>query len=258
MIDCGLYNMDCFNGFPLIDDKSINMILCDMPYGTTQNRWDSVLPLDKLWGQYERIIKDDGAIVLFSQQPFTSVLACSNLKLFKYEWIWEKTMATGFLNCNHAPLKSHENILVFGKASTSPSKSLHMIYNPQMGTGKPISATRSGRGSENYGKQKPTYYSSDGTRYPRDVVIFRYDKEKLHPTQKPVALCEYLIRTYTNEGDLVLDNCAGSGSTLISAYNTKRRFIGFEKDEEIYKMAQDRLEKHGVISGEVMNSIGML
>ena len=249
MIDYGLYSMDCFDGFTLIDDKSIDMILCDMPYGTTKNRWDSVLPLDKLWEQYERIIKDDGAIVLFSQQPFTSVLVQSNLKLFKYEWIWEKTMATGFLNCNYAPLKCHENILVFGKAATSPTKSLHMVYNPQMGIGKPISETKSGHGSKNYGKQKPTYYSSNGSRYPRDVVTFRHDKEKLHPTQKPVALCEYLIRTYTNEGDLVLDNCAGSGSTLIAAHNTQRRFIGFEKDVEICNMAIERLEKHGVSNG---------
>lgn len=163
MIEDGFYRMDCFEGMAQIDDKSIDMILCDMPYGTTKNRWDSVLPLNELWEQYERIIKDDGAIVLFSQQPFTSVLVQSNLKLFKYEWIWEKTTATGFLNCNYAPLKCHENILVFGKAATSPVKSLHMVYNPQMGTGKPISKTRSGRGSENYGKQKPTYYSSDGT-----------------------------------------------------------------------------------------------
>ena len=249
MIDCGLYNMDCFEGFPLIDDKSIDMILCDMPYGTTRNRWDSVLPLDKLWEQYERIIKDDGAIVLFSQQPFTSILACSNLKMFKYEWVWEKTTATGFLNCNYAPLKCHENILVFGKASTSPSKSLHMVYNPQMGTGKPISITRSGHGSSNYGKQKISYYNSNGQRYPRDVITFRHDKERIHSTQKPITLCEYLIRTYTNEGDLVLDNCAGSGSTLIAAHNTNRRFIGFEKDEEIYKIAIERLRKYGVNDG---------
>lgn len=233
-----LYQGDCLKIMKNIEDKSIDMILCDLPYGTTQNKWDSIIPLDKLWSQYNRIIKDNGAIVLFAQTPFDKVLGVSNLEMLRYEWIWEKTTATGHLNAKKMPMKAHENILVFYKKLPT--------YNPQKTTGHtPVHAyTKYQDDGSNYGKTKIGISGGGSTeRYPRSIQVFKTDKQKcaLHPTQKPVALCEYLIKTYTNEGDLVLDNCMGSGSTGVACMNTNRKFIGIELEKEYFDIAEERI-----------------
>ena len=242
MSKINLINDNCFNYFPQISDKSIDMILCDLPYGTTKNSWDSQIDLQKLWSEYERIIKDNGAILLFAQSPFDKFLGCSNLKLFRYEWIWQKTNATGHLNANRMPMKAHENILVFYKKLPK--------YYPQMTHGheRKISKIEHRLGcnkSDNYGAYNFVGYDSTD-RYPRDVITFASDKqiECLHPTQKPVALLEYLIKTYTDKGDIVLDNCMGSGSTAIACLDLDRNFIGIEINEEYYQIASSRLNQH--------------
>ena len=230
-----LINDDCLNAIKDIPDNSIDMILCDLPYGTTRNKWDSVIPLDELWKQYERIIKDNGVICLFAQSPFDKVLGCSNLKLFRYEWIWQKDNGTGFLNAKKMPLKIHENILVFYKKLPT--------YNPQMRTGFKPYKCKQGRHSTNYGLYEQGHITeSNGERYPIDIIEFKKDSG-LHPTQKPVALLEYLIKTYTNENDIVLDNCMGSGSTGVACINTNRNFIGIELDEKYFKIAKDRIKE---------------
>ena len=226
---------DCLELMKDIPDKSIDMILCDLPYGTTRNKWDSVIPLNKLWEQYERIIKDNGAIVLFSQMPFSAELVHSNLKLFKYEWIWQKDNGTGFLNAKKMPLKIHENILVFYKKLP--------LYNPRMRTGFKPYKCKQGRHSTNYGAYEQGHITeSNGERYPIDIIEFKKDSG-LHPTQKPVALLEYLIKTYTNEGDTVLDNCMGSGSTGVACVNTNRNFIGYELNEKYFEIAEKRINE---------------
>lgn len=233
MID--LRQGDCLELMKDIPDKSIDMILCDLPYGTTRNKWDCAIPLDKLWEQYERIIKDTGAIVLFSQTPFTQILGVSNIKLLKYEWIWEKDNGTGFLNAKKMPLKIHENILVFYKKLPT--------YNPQMRTGfKPYTCKQgSGSSNWNYNENFGGYVTeNNGERYPIDIIEFKKDSG-LHPTQKPVALLEYLIKTYTNEKETVLDNCMGSGSTGVACLNTNRNFIGIELDENYFNIAKERI-----------------
>lgn len=236
------YRGDCLDLMLDISDKSIDMILADLPYGTTNCKWDSVIDLPKLWKQYERIIKDNGAIVLFAQTPFDKVLGSSNLDMLRYEWIWEKTQATGHLNSKRMPMKSHENILVFYK---------HLpTYNPQKTTGhKPINSytkyVKTQNNTEIYGKVKKEISGGGETdRYPRSVITFSSDKQtsKLHSTQKPIALIEYLIKTYTNENDLVLDNTAGSGTTGLGAKNLKRNYIMMEKDPEIYQVCCDRVK----------------
>lgn len=229
---------DCLELMKDIPDKSVDMILCDLPYGTTKNKWDSIIPLDKLWKQYERIIKDNGALVLFSQMPFSAQLVCSNLKLFRYEWIWEKDNGTGFLNAKKMPLKIHENIEIFYKKQPT--------YNPQMRKGFKPYSQMSGRGSSNYGEQVRVTTINEGDRYPIDVIEFKRDKTKIHPTQKPVALLEYLIKTYTNEGDVVLDNCMGSGSTGVASVNTNRNFIGIELDDKYFNIAKERINKERI------------
>ena len=226
---------DCLELMREIPDKSIDMILCDLPYGTTRNKWDSVIPLNKLWKQYERIIKDNGAIVLFSQMPFSAELVHSNLKLFKYEWIWQKDNGTGFLNAKKMPLKIHENILVFYKKLP--------LYNPQMRTGFKPYKCKQGRHSTNYGAYEQGHITeSNGERYPIDIIKFKKDSG-LHPTQKPVELLEYLIKTYTNENEMVLDNCMGSGSTGVACVNTNRNFIGYELDEKYFEIAEKRINE---------------
>ena len=247
--DFKLFNGNCLEIMRDIPDKSIDMILCDLPYGKTRNKWDSIISLDKLWEQYNRIIKDNGAIALFAQTPFDKVLGVSNLKMLKYEWIWEKEQGTGFLNAKKMPLKNHENILIFYKKPP--------IYNPQMKKGKPYTLERN-TFSVNYGKQVDMVRTENtGERYPLTILKFKRDKEKLHPTQKPVALLEYLIKTYTNEGELVLDNCMGSGSTAIACLNTNRKFIGIELDENYYNIAFNRifniLHETNNIKGENLN-----
>lgn len=228
-LKCG----DCLELMKNIPNKSIDMILCDLPYGTTQNKWDTVIPLNDLWNQYKRIIKDNGAIVLFSQPPFDKILACSNLKMFRYEWIWQKENSTGFLNAKKMPLKIHENILVFYKKLPT--------YNPQMRLGFKPYRCKQGRHTTNYGDYKRGHLTeSNGERYPIDIINFQREVS-LHPTQKPVALLEYLIKTYTNESETVLDNCMGSGSTGVACVNTNRNFIGFELDENYFDIAKTRI-----------------
>lgn len=226
---------DCLELMKDIPDESIDMILCDLPYGTTKNKWDSVIPLNKLWKSYERIIKDNGAIVLFSQMPFSAELVHSNLKLFKYEWIWQKDNGTGFLNAKKMPLKIHENILVFYKKLP--------LYNPQMRTGFKPYKCKQGRHSTNYGAYEQGHITeSNGERYPIDIIKFKKDSG-LHPTQKPVELLEYLIKTYTNENETVLDNCMGSGSTGVACINTNRNFIGYELNEKYFEIAEKRINE---------------
>lgn len=223
---------DCLEVMKEIPGKSIDMILCDLPYGTTRNKWDSVIDLNLMWEHYERIIKDRGVIVLTAQTPFDKVLGVSNLKLLKYEWIYEKPMATGHLNSKKMPMKAHENVLIFYKNTP--------IYNPQMTEGKPYKSL-SGAPSSNYGKMLRVISDNKGIRYPRSIIKFPLDKDKLHPTQKPVALFEYLIKTYINEGDLVLDNCAGSGTTGIACKSTNRNYIIIEKEPEYIEIINKRL-----------------
>ena len=227
-----------------ISDESIDMILCDLPYGTTKCKWDSIISLEELSKQYCRIIKENGAIVLFAQTPFDKVLGASNLKMLRYEWIWEKTQATGHLNAKKMPMKAHENLLVFYKKLPA--------YNPQMTEGhEPIhSYTKyitTQNNTEIYGKMNKEISGGGETiRYPRSVLTFPSDKQTcyLHPTQKPLALCEYMVKTYTNEGDLVLDNCMGSGTTGLACKNLNRRFIGIEKEEKYFEIAKDRINNN--------------
>lgn len=237
-----IYKGDCLELMPkYVDDKSIDMIFCDLPYGTTNCRWDSVIDLPKLWSEYERVIKDNGVILLFAQTPFDKVLGASNLKLLKYEWVWEKTQATGHLNAKKMPMKAHENILVFYKKLPT--------YNPQKTNGhKPINSytkyIKTQNNTEIYGEMKREISGGGETdRYPRSVITFASDKQKscLHPTQKPLSLIEYMIRTYTNEGDLILDNTCGSGTTGLGAKNLGRNFIMMEKDPEHYETACKRV-----------------
>ncbi len=237
-----IYNCDCLEGMKQIPDCSVDAIICDLPYGTTRNAWDSVIPLDQLWEQYKRIVKPNAAIVLFAQTPFDKVLGCSNLEMLKYEWIWEKEMGTGFLNANYAPLKSHENILVFSKG-TAAHNGTPMKYNPQMEQGTPYSC-KQGDMVNNYDTAhmvKAIKTENDGKRYPKTVLRFDRDKDGWHPTQKPVDLLRYLIRTYSNEGDTILDNCMGSGTTAVACIKEKRHFIGFELNKEYFEKADKRI-----------------
>lgn len=230
---------DCLEEMKIIEDKSIDMILCDLPYGTTQNKWDSIIPLDELWEQYSRIIKDNGAIVLFAQTPFDKVLGCSNLKMLRYEWIWQKNRGTGHLNAKKMPMKAHENILVFYKKLPT--------YNPQMRIGMPYvrkDCNKSELNKGNYGKiNNSTTTVNKGGRYPLDYLDFSIVERTLHPTQKPVNLLEYLINTYTNKGETVLDNCIGSGTTAVAAISTGRNFIGIEQEWEYCEVANKRIEE---------------
>ena len=239
MKDIELWQGDCLELMKDIPDASVDMILCDLPYGTTSNKWDSIIPLDLLWEQYERVIKDNGSIVLTASQPFTTVLASSNLKNFRYEWIWNKQNSTGFQLANKRPLKKHENILVFYKKQPT--------YNPQ-GLKKYNKTNRRGRVGENWDEMENNVYIQKWTNYPTQSLHFKHDKEKKHPTQKPVALFEYLIKTYTNEGELVLDNCMGSGTTGVACKNLKRKFIGIELDETYFNLAKERIESAGEIN----------
>lgn len=225
---------DCLEEMKKIPGKSIDMILCDLPYGTTRNQWDSIIPLTQLWEQYERIIKDNGAIVLTAQLPFDKVLGSSNLNLLRYEWTWEKNKATGHLNAKKMPMKSHENVLVFYKNLP--------VYNPQGLIKKEIPTIRKGGlgNGTNYGLSNKDAIQ-EYENYPKDILRFSMDSKSEHPTQKPVALFEYLIKTYTNEGDTVLDNCAGSGTTAIACINTNRNYIIIEKEKEYIDIINKRL-----------------
>lgn len=233
---------DCLEVMKQMDDQSVDMILCDLPYGTTRNKWDSVIDLEELWKQYLRVAKPNAAIVLTAQTPFDKILGVSNLKMLRYEWIWEKTNATGHLNAKKMPMKAHENVLVFYRQAP--------VYNPQKTQGhvRKVSTAehrKNSKLSDNYGEYVANTYDST-ERYPRSVQVFAMDKQtsKLHPTQKPVALFEYLIKTYTNPGQTVLDNCIGSGTTAIACINTERHWIGIESDPDYAEMARKRIFTH--------------
>ena len=228
---------DCLEILPTLADNSVDMVLVDLPYGTTACKWDSIIPLNKLWEQYNRICKEDGAMVFTAAQPFTTVLAASNLDNFRYEWIWEKPQGTNPMNAKVMPLKSHENILVFYRKKP--------VYNPQMWYSTPYSgfSSETSKIGEVYGKAQSKHRDNpDGSRYPKTVLKFKQEKG-LHPTQKPVELMEYLIKTYTNEGETVLDNTMGSGSTGVAAVRCKRNFIGIEMDSEYYRVAEKRIQE---------------
>ena len=227
-----IYNEECLEGMKKIPDKSIDMILCDLPYGTTACKWDSIIPFEPLWEQYERVIKDNGAIVLTASQPFTTKLIDSNIDLFRNCWVWNKKISGNPLLAKHQPLKVHEDICVF-------SKKRHNYY-PQMRKGK--MRKKGGGRSKLFDMEMSAKYSDE--YYPISIIEFSNAKRGVHPTQKPVALFEYLIKTYTKEGETVLDNCMGSGTTAIAAINTNRNYIGFELDEGYYKASLDRIEKH--------------
>jgi len=230
---------DCLERMKEIESGSVDLILADPPYGTTACKWDSVIPLDKMWEQLKRIIKPSGAIVLFGGQPFTSVLITSNLKMFKYDWTWEKNKATGHLNAKKRPLSAKEDILVFYTTPTT--------YNPQMGEGKPYSNSHKPNDSGDcYGKVGYSSVKDCSTRYPRSVIKMNVDiKAAYHPTQKPIALMEYLIKTYTNENETVLDFTMGSGTTGVACVNTGRNFIGIEMDDHYFDIGSKRITSAG-------------
>lgn len=251
-----IYNEDCLEGMKRIPDGSVDMVLCDLPYGTTQLKWDVRLPFDKLWEQWLRVCKSNAAIVLFSSQPFTTDLINSNRKMFKYEIIWKKTQRTGFFDAKKRPLRLHENILLFYDKQPT--------YNPQrvikdnaIGVGRrwgnsDFNKTNGGFvGKVGKEKAETYYYEEKGWRYPTDVIEYsnwhgvlfgNTDRYIKHPTKKPVDLCEYLIKTYTNEGELVLDNCMGSGTTAVAAVKENRHYIGFELSKEYFDKACERIK----------------
>lgn len=238
-----IYNEDCLEGMKRIEDKSVDMILCDLPYGTTQCKWDVIIPFEDLWKHYHRVIKDNGAIVLFGSEPFSSHLRLSNLRYYKYDWIWDKIKGTGFLNAKRQPMRNHELISVFYKKQCT--------YNPQKTQGHKLKKSFRGKHLQTdvYGEMKNDYSYESTERYPRSIQVFRTDTQNssLHPTQKPVALCEYLIKTYTNEGEIVLDNCVGSGTVPVACINTNRNYIGFELDKEYHRIAEERIHNLNVL-----------
>lgn len=225
---------DCLELMADIPDGSVDMILCDLPYGTTRNKWDAIIPFAPLWAHYWRVAKPNAAIVLTAQCPFDKALGASQIQYLKYEWIWEKAKATGHLNAEKQPMKAHENVLVFYRRQP--------IYNPIKTKGKPYQPKGGGSANTNYGGFKAERKSgADGTRFPRSVQFFTHAYQPGHPTQKPVALFDYLIRTYTNSGELVLDNCSGSGTTAVAAHQTDRRFLCIERDLDYYLASCDRV-----------------
>lgn len=246
-----IYNEECLEGMKRIEDKSVDMILCDLPYGMTECKWDTIIPLDKLWEQYERVIKDNGAIVLTAAQPFTTYLINSNIKLFKYTWYWIKNRPSGWQHAKNKPMTKVEEVCVFSKAPIGHFSLLgkkRMEYYPQgikPSGKKTISATKRGNIMGKRPNQTGKKYESF-TGFPHNILEIQnvVGKQAVHPTQKPVELFEYLIKTYTNEGETVLDNCMGSGTTAISCVNTNRNYIGFELDEDYYNASLDRIKKH--------------
>ena len=234
---------DCLEKMKDIPDKSIDMILCDLPYGTTACKWDTVIPFEPLWKQYKRIVKLNGAVVLFSAQPFTSTLICSAIDIFKYDWCWQKPRGTGHLNAKKQPMRDKEDICVFYKEQCT--------YNPQMTKGSPYKDKAGKDHSSNtsmsdcYGKYTNYREVNTGFRYPKQVIQFGVvERGTHHPTQKPIPLMEYLIKTYTNESETVLDNCMGSGTTGVACKNINRNFIGIELDPEYFKIAEKRINEN--------------
>lgn len=245
MID--LQQGDCLELMKDIPDGSVDMILCDLPYGTTQNKWDTAIPLYKLWKEYHRIVKKNGAMVFTASGLFTAQLMMSNSSEYKYKYVWEKSKATNFLNAKRQPLRKHEDVLVFYKKQPT--------YHPQMAKGESYSkGVRKDQTTGSYGEFKPVLVKSEGLRYPVDVFYFKTAESEgavTHPTQKPVALLEYLIKTYSNENDLILDNCMGSGSTGVACVNTSRSFIGMELEEKYFKIANKRIMGQPKLSNTV-------
>lgn len=234
---------DCLELMKEIPDGSVDMILCDLPFQVTQNKWDKLIDTQTLWREYNRVIKHNGAILLFAIPPFSSIISNEAIYMFRYSWYWHKPH-TGQLNAKRMPLKNVEEILVFYHKQPT--------YNPQFSIGEPYTVNRKNyKGSSCYGSQKDHSTVNNGFRYPTQILDFKVEQgggcKRLHPTQKPIALCEYLIKTYTNEGEVVLDNCMGSGTTCIAAINTNRKYIGFELNQDYFEIAQRRIEEasHG-------------
>jgi len=226
---------DCLDVMQGIPDGSVDMVCTDPPYGTTNCKWDSVIPFEPMWAQLKRIVKPNGAIVLTASQPFTSALVMSNVGMFRYDLKWIKTQATGFYNANRMPLRAHEDILVFYRSLPS--------YNPQKTDGEPYVQKRGSASNVYQGKDLSVTVNETGMRHPLSWQVFQRDADKVHPTQKPVALMEYLIRTYTNPSETVLDFTMGSGTTGVAAANIGRRFIGIEMDADYFAIAQARIQK---------------
>jgi len=245
-----VYLGDCIKIMPQIDNKSIDMILCDLPYGTVQCSWDTIIPFKPLWEQYNRIIKDDGAIVLTSVQPFTTKLISSNMDMFQYCWVWDKINAANFMHAKYHPLKSHEDICIFSKSTSYSISKNHVKYNPQglIPLKNKIINNGLSAGGESSGFKGDTClfkndtYKQEFTGYPKTILTYPMDDEKLHPTQKPVSLFKYLIKTYTNKNDLVLDNCAGSGTTGEACLKSGRNYILIEQDNKYFKNINKRLK----------------
>ena len=232
----GLHRGDCLELMPRIPDGSVDMILCDLPYGVTENQWDTVIPMEPLWGQYRRVIKKNGAIVLTATQPFTTDLVNAGRDLFRYSMVWQKSQSTGFFNANKMPLRSHEDVLVFYTALPT--------YNPQMKGGSKVRyRVKPASDSSTYGKIGLHMEKVGGPKYPTSILTIPCVMDTTHPTQKPLELMEYLIRTYTDEGDLVLDNTMGSGTTPVACIRTGRRYIGMELDEEYFRTAEERVSE---------------
>ena len=236
---------DCLELMEGIPDGSVDMILCDLPYGTTDCQWDEIIPFDRMWEQYERIISEDGAILLFGNEPFSSKLRLSNLSMYKFDWKWDKIQGANFLNVKYQPLKNIEDIMVFSKARITNGKRKPIKYYPigvEVITEENVNKASYTGTFATSSVKKGRSYKTTGKGYPKCLIQFKKDKNGLHPTQKPVALLEYLIRTYTNEGETVLDNCMGSGSTGVACVNTGRNFIGIELDEGYFEIAKRRIE----------------
>tara|TARA_Y100000310_G_scaffold312185_1_gene359231 strand:- start:545 stop:1285 length:741 start_codon:yes stop_codon:yes gene_type:complete len=227
----------CLEELPKLEENSIDLILVDLPYGTTQCKWDEVIPLERLWKEYKRVAKEDAAMIFTASQPFTSVLINSNIKQFKYCWVWEKSKATGYLNAKKMPMRAHEDICIFYKKPPT--------YNPQMWQGAPYNKGKAFRPTDVYGKQTATLVKNDtGLRYPRTVQYFKTaesEGKSTHPTQKPIALMQYLIETYSNKGETVLDNTMGSGTVGVAAIKSGRKFIGMEIDQGYFDIAKNRI-----------------
>ena len=270
MHNVDLINGDCLVEMRSIEEHSIDLILCDLPYGTTDRKgseskknagsrllkWDTVIPLDKLWLEYKRVLKPRGAVVLTADQPFTSKLILSNVEWFKYEWIWKKKKTTGFLLANYRPMKQTEDVVVFSPAGAAAASKngKNMTYNPQGLIEKRVKKKNNPKRlgkflhnpkfmGENNKLLHETEYEQKYTNYPSEIIEFGLDKNVVHPTQKPVALMEYLIKTYSNENETVLDNCMGSGTTGVACVNTNRNFIGIEQDEKYYNIAKSRINE---------------
>lgn len=244
-MDIKLYKGDCLEIMRQIPDKSIDLIVCDPPFGTIACEWDNILDFKEMWAQYERIIKDDRAIVLFGSGQFTHKLISSNEDLYRYKWIWYKSKRGNFVNAKNRPMTAYEEAMVFSKATTANGSKNKMLYNPQGLISKTTIRHDNGTRFGTMAGKRPSHQEvtiSEFTNYPCDVLEFASEPNPLHPTQKPVALIEYLIRTYSNEGDVVLDNCMGSGTTGVAAMRSKRDFIGIELDEGYFEIAKNRIE----------------